>query len=34
MCTIGEEVPNEDQTACVGMYENLTDICLMALFHI
>ena len=33
MCTIGEEVPNEDQTACVGMFEKLTEICLTALFH-
>ena len=31
MCTIGEEVPNEDQTACVGMFEKWTQICLMAL---
>ena len=24
MCTVGEQVPNEDQTACVGMFEKLT----------
>ena len=28
MCKVGE-VPNEDQTACVGMFEKLTEICLM-----
>ena len=30
MCEVGE-VPNEDQTACVGMFEKLTEICPMAL---
>ena len=30
MCELGE-VPNEDQTACVGMFEKLTEICPMAL---
>ena len=32
ICKVGE-VPNEDQTACVGMFEKLTEICLTALFH-